>query len=836
MSRPRALLFRLCCLLVLASVQTAVAQDATALLDAKPKEPEAIALGDIPARADADERHVEEVVLRAGQANPLGRLLPRLTAIEQSVDGKNRMFRYGELRTLPVAQLESLERHWKFDQRQYARWRADMQATVAPYTDDAAELSRRRAEWELTRKAMPPDSMPAALSQRIDGMIAQIQRAEQALSAPLLKQISLGRRANALDARIRTGQKAVSDAITYIDQRLLRLDAPPLWAVTSTSQVQQGVVDSLGKGIKLENRFLAQYAAADLGNQRLLHMVQVLLLPLLLVLAWRHRRHPRRVDAEAPASTAGEAPEDPALRVLRRPVSTWLLLSMIGVLVFEPNAPLFLHQLAMLVALVPVLRLLPASGRRLLGPWPYAATGFYLLQRLGVLLVANATLYRGYYVLLAVLGLGATLWLLWASRGRSYAGLTGRSGRAVHALAWVGVIVLGAALVSNVVGNVTLAEMLVNAIIESGYLALVLYAAVTVFTALLRWLFARKEIAHLRLVRTHGTPLLDLLLKLLTLAAVIGWAVYTMNRFRIFRPAYDVAKSVLAHRFEYGELSLSLGHVLVFFVGVFVAFWAAKTVRALLKDELLPRMSLPRGVDNSIASLSYYALLLLGLLAALSAAGFKIGQLAFVFGALGVGIGLGLQSVVNNFVSGLILMFERPVQPGDVVDVSGTSGRVRNIGMRATTLRTAEGAYVVVPNGMLLSEKLTNWTLMDRNRRLDVNLGVAYGSDVPQVLQLLMQVTRDTPDVATQPEPVVLFTGFGPSSLDFAIRAWTHNFDDSATVRSQLLTRLHEAFRSAGIALPFPQQDVHLRSVPEALLGLAPSARNRETGPPGDTE
>ena len=127
---------------------------------------------------------------------------------------------------------------------------------------------------------------------------------------------------------------------------------------------------------------------------------------------------------------------------------------------------------------------------------------------------------------------------------------------------------------------------------------------------------------------------------------------------------------------------------------------------------------------------------MLGLMVALAAAGFEVSQLAIVVGALSVGIGFGLQNVVNNFVSGLILMFERPIQPGDVVEVTGTSGKVREIGMRATTLTTFEGADVVVPNGVLLNEKLINWTLSDMDRRIDVNVGVAYGNDPKRVLEL----------------------------------------------------------------------------------------------------
>ncbi|CAN7514380.1 mechanosensitive ion channel [Pseudoxanthomonas sp. LjRoot143] len=797
--------------LVLFATSVAVAQDATTLLSpAKPKAPEAIALAEIPGRADADERYAEEVSLRAARGNPLGRLVSRLAAIEQSVAQKNGLFAYGELRTLPVVRLESMERHWKFDARQYARWRADMQAAVAPYAEDAAELSLRRADWDLTRKEMASDSTPEALRSRVDGVSARLQQAEQALSSPLAEQIGLGRRANLLAARIQSGQQTINDAIAYSDRRLLRLDAPPLWRVENPGALRDDIAGRLTREIQSENSFVAQYAAADMGNQRLLQALQLLLLPVLLWVAWRHRR--RGVDPSAVLATDAEE------RVIQRPFSTWLLLSMIGVLVLEPNAPLFVHQIAMLIALVPVLRLMPQQGRRLLGPWPYLATAFYLLQRLSVLLMASDYLYRLYYLLLAVLALAATAWLLWRSRGQRFAGVAGSAGRLVHALAWTGVAVLVVSVGANVVGNVSLAEMLASGIIESGYFALVLYAAVTVFEALLRRLGARRGVRRLWLMRRHGGTLLETLARWARVAAVIGWFAYTMSRFRVFRPVYDTAKAIVTHRFEYGELSVSLGHVLVFCIGVVLAVWVARTLRALLREEVLPRMSLPRGVGNSVASLSYYALLLLGLLAALSAAGFKIGQLAFLFGALGVGIGLGLQDVVKNFVSGLILMFERPVQPGDAVDISGTTGRVRAIGMRATTVRTYDGADVVVPNGMLLADKVTNWTLTDQNRRVDVDLGVAYGSDVTRVMQLLQETTRATPGIADDPAPAVLFTGFGASSLDFAIRAWTHQFDDWSTIRSDLMSRLYAALAGADIEIPFPQQDVHVRTVSEDVL------------------
>ena len=371
--------------------------------------------------------------------------------------------------------------------------------------------------------------------------------------------------------------------------------------------------------------------------------------------------------------------------------------------------------------------------------------------------------------------------------------------------------------VANLFGNVTLAELLTRATLDSGYLGLVLFAGASVLGSIIRHLLARRGAGQVHTVAGRAGPLLETLGRLIRYAAGVAWVLLTLNEFRILRPIVAWARSVLTHPLGFGEISLTLGNVLLFGAAVYVAFWIARTMRMILRDEVLGRMSLPRGVANSVSTLTYYALVLIGLLIALAAAGFEVGQLAIVVGALGVGIGFGLQNVVNNFVSGLILMFERPIQPGDVVEITGTTGRVTDIGMRATTLTTPEGADVVVPNGTLLSEKLVNWTLRDTNRRIDVDVGVAYGSDPKQVLELLKKVALETPGISPCPVPEVFLLAFGPNSIAFGIRAWTSDFATSAAIRTAMAVRVHDALKEAGIDIPLPQQDVRIVSVPREL-------------------
>jgi potassium efflux system protein len=383
----------------------------------------------------------------------------------------------------------------------------------------------------------------------------------------------------------------------------------------------------------------------------------------------------------------------------------------------------------------------------------------------------------------------------------------------VNLAGWGGIALMSIAIVSNVAGNVSLAETLTDGVIDSSYMALMLYAGVHVCAELLGWLFGERPGMPRR-----AASLVRLSIRVLAWAAFAGWLVFTLERFRVYRPIYALLSALLTAHLEVGEISISLGNVLVFVIAVLISFWAARGVRTLVHDEVLGRLRLARGVGNTVASLIYYAILLLGLLMALSAAGFKMSQLTLVFGALGVGIGFGLQNVVNNYVSGLVLMFERPIQPGDVIDVGTTSGTVGEIGLRATTIRTFDGADVVVPNGALLAGNLTNWTLRDRSRRMELTVGVAYGSVPADVIALLQATALQTPGIVTRPEPAALFMAFAPGSLEFSVRAWTYDFDNWLSIRSDLASRVHRAFADAGIEIPFPQRDLHLRSVAQDAL------------------
>jgi small-conductance mechanosensitive channel len=188
-------------------------------------------------------------------------------------------------------------------------------------------------------------------------------------------------------------------------------------------------------------------------------------------------------------------------------------------------------------------------------------------------------------------------------------------------------------------------------------------------------------------------------------------------------------------------------------------------------------------------------------------------QLTIIFSAFSVGIGFGLQNIFNNLVSGVILLFERPIQLGDTVEVGTLIGRVQSMGIRSSNIKTFDGAEVIVPNGQLISQEVVNWTLTDQHRRIEVISGVAYGSDVHKVKELLMGVLNEHPDIMKEPNPQVLFNAMGDSSLDFRMLFWTAKFDDWLRVKSEIVFAVHDILYANNIEIPFPQRDLHIRSM-----------------------
>ncbi|MDM7460353.1 MAG: mechanosensitive ion channel [bacterium] len=260
------------------------------------------------------------------------------------------------------------------------------------------------------------------------------------------------------------------------------------------------------------------------------------------------------------------------------------------------------------------------------------------------------------------------------------------------------------------------------------------------------------------------------------------------------------------------ELTVSVVATLILsFVALYlITLW----LKRLVARRLLARTSLDLGAREAVGSLLRYLVLFLGGVAIVQSAGVDLTALNVLAGAIGVGVGFGLQNIANNFISGLIILVERPIKVGDRVEVGNIDGRVVAIGARATTVITNDNIAVIVPNSRFIAEPVVNWTQNDPRVRFKIPIGVAYGSDLRQVERLLLEVAAEHPDVHPEPAPVVRLMKFGDNAIEFELRVWSTTLvHKRGKLISDLNFAIYEKFQQHGVEIPFPQREVRLRHV-----------------------
>src|SRR5262249_51268962 len=289
------------------------------------------------------------------------------------------------------------------------------------------------------------------------------------------------------------------------------------------------------------------------------------------------------------------------------------------------------------------------------------------------------------------------------------------------------------------------------------------------------------------------------------------WIHTALGRFAIRDDLYAAIGKMLNYQLPIGSARIAVSNIVAFVLTLFIGYLVASVTSAILGEAILPRLKLARGLPNAIATITHYALLVLIFLLALAAAGVELTKFTILTGAFGVGLGFGLQNVVNNFVSGLILLFERPVRVGDILEIRGVGGEVSKIGFRSSIVHAFDGSDLIIPNATLISEQVTNWTLTGTRRQIILNLHVAYGNDPTKVRDLLRATAVAHPEVLDYPAPTALFLGFGDSALNFEVRFWAPRPEVVSELKSDVALSIAAALSEAGIRVPVPQRDLVIR-------------------------
>ncbi len=652
-----------------------------------------------------------------------------------------------------------------------------------------ARLDQLNKTWQATlQSAKEPDTPPLVL-QSIQSVADSVEQARRAAESGRARVLTVRSRVSEEEARTRTVLSLVEQAQIRAWKDLLVRDSPPIW--------------NLGTGLRREwekqsgKSFSSQLKASTAFTKRLpfTFLIHALVIAVIATALQWMRRRIRKLAKEKPDL-------ERALPILDLPVATAFALSILISPSIYPQAPRLFQAILETVALIPTVVILRGLLGRNLAPILNALVITYFVDQLRVLAASLPVLAR---VLFLGQMLGVSLFLFWLLRSGNLRTATAatsvRFPKAIRAIAKIGLVLLPAAFLANAFGYVNLANLLCMSFLRSVYIAALLYTAVRILEGLIIVALQVPPLGSLRVVSLHRSMLQRRTGRILEFLALLLWLNLMLNFFGLLTPLMATIQAALNASIAIGSLEISLGHILAFLVAIWASFAISRFLRFLLEEDIYRHLHLGSGIPHAISTMLHYVILLVGFFVALGALGIDLTKITILAGAFSVGIGFGLQNVINNFVSGLILLFERPIKIGDTIEVSGNLGEVRRIGIRASVIRTADGSEVIVPNGSLISNQVTNWTLSDRRRAVDVSVSVVAGADLQRVAELLKSTAAVRPDVAKEPAPQVHVVNLTASAVTFQLRVWTERHEAWAQLRSDLSVAINDALAREKIAI-----------------------------------
>ena len=760
-----------------------------------------IELSEIPARAASVSTSLSESAELLKRAELLDEIEQDFTQREIAVARNLVALRNSVAAASSRDALAELEQEWQESERNLKRWDDDLRRVADIIDKELTRLNNSAKVWANTLAEAQAEGVAPELLELTRTTEASVNQMRQSLGALQGRAFALQGKVGRTQASVQTALDRIADEETSLLNNLLRRERPPLWSDTVYGASVQAMAGRVGNELSKSWAAIEQMVRGELDRLGF----QIVLLIVIGLFLGRARTHARQLAETDPLTTS-------AMKIFERPFSIAALITLVLTPQIYLSTPPAAFDAISLLMLIPILRLVGPLLEAKLRPALYFLAGLYLVDWLRDLLEAAPLVARLIFVIEM---LAATVLAVMLVRSKALHRANGKTMQSGARLALdVALGLTSLAALATVAGFVRLGVLLGTGVLNSAYLAILLLAVARAAEALIA-LFLRSWLSeHLQFIALRRAAIRSISARVIRLASFAIWLFVTLDLFAMRDAVIDFAKTIVFTELKAGALSVSLGDILAFGATIIAAVMIARLIIVLLEEDIYPRLQLGRGVPFAISSVIKYALITVGFLLAVGAMGIGMDRITILLGAFGVGLGFGLQTIINNFVSGMILVFERPVQVGDSIEAGGVKGRITRIGIRSSTIRTFDGADVTLPNGTLLSDALTNWTMTDRLRRLEVSVGVAYGTDPDNVIRLLKQALAEQEGLLDQPAPMILFTGFGDSSLDFVVRAWVADNDIYVSTQSDLALKVNRILAENGIEIPFPQRDLHLRSVP----------------------
>ena len=776
----------------------------------KPPPTQPISLSDITSRAAAERASLDQAEALIARSTIFDKIAKDLLNTEQAITRGIVSLRPSLAIASSRQAISEIEKSWLDLARRMDNTESSLSERTGVIQQQTSRLAVSLDVWKKTVKQAQDTQAPAELVTLASATYDDVGKIYGSLQ-------QLQNRVFALQGKVGRARRGIQEALdsikseeTNLIKNITHRDRPALWSEEVADVSLNDLIDRASKELNTWWSRILTVVKREFDRLGF----QIFLLLVTAIVMFRARKAARTWVEDNPAKASD-------MLVFERPYAIApLLVLLLTPLLFVSNSPALTDAVGLLL-LLPVLWLVLPLIEAPMRPALFFLAILYVVDWLRDLVEAAPLVARYILIIEMVATIVMIVWLLRSKALHNIEDQPGKSGWHRYILLWLNValFMVVISLLAAVSGYIRLAVLIGYGVLNSAYLAILLIALVRAGEAIIS-LALHSGFAHsMNIIHDRTQALRSRSKKLLVLIALSIWIIATLDLFAVWDYIFTTAKSILFSDVKIGAIMISLSDVLAFGVTIAVAILLARFIILVLDEDVYPRVELGRGVSFAISAVIKYSIIVVGFLLAVGAMGIGMDRITILLGAFGVGLGFGLQSIVNNFVSGMILIFERPIQIGDSVEVGSVKGKITKIGIRSSTVRSFEGADITIPNGTLLSDALTNWTMADRNRRIEINVGVAYGTDPDKVIEALQFALDGQEGLLPSPTPQILFNGFGDNSLDFILRAWVEDNDEYVSIRSKIALAMNRALDQYGIEIPFPQRDLHLRSIsPEVRL------------------
>lgn len=676
------------------------------------------------------------------------------------------------------------------------------------------EVNTQISRWQQTLNTKEIANLPKPVEKRINSNITDLG--------------STVKKLNAHNEKLLTTQDEITSIILILDQTRTEFNAElelhrsiiyenknlPLWKISTLKTDSTSLAQNFKTSLQRKSYTLTSYRSKL--NYLIIFWLSCIFVVLTLIFWIRYKYKQRSIE-----EYKRHKRETPYYGFAA------LLIGTLLTIIFFADAPPIVINILCLILIAPILSVLPKL-------WPRIPRKYFTLSVLSILIavvtnifseleIINRMLLLANSILVTIIFVTLLTWINENKRGQRVLPIN-------YTMLIIGILSAVFSLICNLMGNIFLMDIFFAGSITAAFGGILLFSVRKLLNNFINMVVIDRILGDLNIFINSPNIIVQTLKKIVSFLAYSYWVILVANSFVVLEPTYHWLANALSNEWQLGAMTISLGNIVAFIITFVITIYLSRIVRFLLEGEVFIRTKTSRGAAGAILMLFRLVMIAIAFILAMGAADIDISNITIIFGALGVGIGFGLQTIFNNLASGIILAFEQPIKAGDVVQIHSLNlmGEVKEIGIRASIITTFDGADVIVPNGNIISNEMINWTLSSNLRRQELLVGVAYGTNLSLVSEILENVIKEQDGVLKDPNPRVLFSGFGDSSLDFRVLFWT-KFEDGLYWKSIIGIAIDNAFKKANITIPFPQRDLHIiPAKPANINNIAPVELNED--------